>query len=39
MKRRLAYWHGRVAGYWEYKVRPRLCVEYVRGYLAGWLGK
>jgi hypothetical protein len=34
-----SYWLGYAIGYYNNRVRPRLSVQYWRGYLAGMLGR
>lgn len=36
--RRFQYRVGYAIGYWQHQIRPRLRIQYIRGYVAGKMG-
>lgn len=39
MRKKIQYLMGYLAGTWEYRLRPRMSWDYVRGYCAGLFGR
>jgi hypothetical protein len=37
--RRFQYWLGYVIGTWQCRIKPRMNIQFVRGYIAGRLGR
>lgn len=38
MRKKMQYWHGYLVGTWQYRIRPRMNLQYIRGYIIGRFG-